>query len=351
MLFFLLGAVSFSYAEKGTMNSAEKIFGKNFSLTVEPTSGTLSYYFSESTNELESILAKRSVHLVSDIMELNCDELSFDTKSSKIKAVGSPIRIKQNKISAECGIFSYDPASGRSELLESPQIITQDEQGRKILTKGKKIFIERQTSGDTMILIEGLARLTSDWDEPTSPQISQNNDTKNNIFDSEFDIITGEKGEILYAFTQENDLRSIVARNEVSIVSKQLNLVCNRLEFDNEKKIFIASGKPVNIMQQSLTAECGRLEYYTEESKYLLLEDPVIISKDQEGTTVETRGEKIIILQAKGIGTSILVEGNPQFIAESAGKEKTPGKIPMETPTRIDENSVNQIKNLDIIQE
>jgi hypothetical protein len=341
----------FAHAEKVAMDSAEKIFGKNFSLTVEPTSGTLSYYFSETTNELESILAKKEVHLVSDIMELHCDELSFDTKSSKVKATGSPIRIKQNKISAECGIFSYDPVSGRSELLESPQIITQDEQNRKILTKGEKIFIERQKNGDTMILIEGYARLTSDLDEPTSPQITQNDATKNNIFDSEFDINTGEKGEILYAFTGENDLGSIVARNEVSIVSRQLNLVCNRLEFDNEKKMFIASGKPVNIMQQSLTAECGRLEYYIEDSKYLLLEDPVIINKDQEGATVETRGEKIIILQSKGMGTSILVEGRPQFIAEAAGKEKTPGTTPVETPTRIDDNNVNQIKNLDIIQE
>jgi hypothetical protein len=338
-------------AQQTRMDSPEKIFGKNFSLTVDPTSGTLSYLFSESTNELESMLAKKKVHLVSDIMEIHCDELAYEAKTSMVKAKGSPISIKQNKISAECGIFSYDPVGGRSELLESPQIITRDDQNHEILTKGKKIFIERQENGDTMILIEGYASLTSNVDEATSPRITLNDASKNNIFDSEFDIKTGERGEILYAFTRGNDLRSIVARNEVSIVSRQLNLFCSRLEFDNEKKIFIASGKPVNIMQQSLTAECGRLEYYTEDNKYLLLEDPVIINKDEEGAIVETKGEKIIILQSKGMGTSILVEGKPQFIAEAAEKEKIPGKKTEQKATRVDENNVNQIKNLDIIQE
>ncbi|MBN1900452.1 hypothetical protein JW926_03900 [Candidatus Sumerlaeota bacterium] len=337
-------------AQQGGMNSPEKIFGKNFSLTVDPTSGTLSYHFSESTNELESILAKRKVHLVSDLMELNCDELSYDGKTSKVKATGSPIRIIQNKISAECGVFSFDPVSGRSELLESPQIITRDEQNHKIRTKGKKIFIERQQTGDTMILIEGYAKLTSEVDEPTSPGATRSNGVKNDLFDSAFEIDTGEKGEILYAF-RENDLRSIVARNEVSIVSRQLNLSCSRLEFNNEKKMFVASGKPVIITQQTLSAECGRLEYYPDDGKYLLLEDPVIMNRDREGAIVETRGEKIILLQTKGMGTSILVEGNPQFIAEAAEKEKIQGEKTEPKPIRIDENNVDQIKNLDIIQD
>jgi len=167
----------------------------------------------------------------------------------------------------------------------------------------------------------------------------------------QFDIITGNQGEILYRFSTGNRLNSIVARNDVSVSSEQLDLHCNRLEFNDEKKILVASGKPVKILQQSLSAECGRLEYYTEQKKYLLLEDPIIINQDQEGGRIETRGDRIIILQTEGSGTSILVEGNPQFVAQAAQKQKTAKKKKNKSLSPVDESNVEKIKNLDIVKD
>lgn len=340
-----------SLAETTSGNPAEDVFGKNFVLTVDPTSGTLSYNFSSINKQLESIIATKDVRLVSDKMDLRCDRFTFDMNLRKIQATGKPIKIIQGPIDALCGEFSYDPSTGRSELLYSPEIINRDPIGQEISTKGDKMIIEKQKNGDTMVMVEGKARLSSkiSKDNQTSPPPSP--DPSRKVPGLDLSIVTGEKGEILYTFTGKNELRSIVARNDVSISSQEVELTCARLEYESETKKMIASGKPVKIVQKNILAECGRLEYYPDEGKYLLLEDPSIINNNEEGVTMQTRGEKIFILQAKEGLTSVLVEGHPQIIGESGKKEDIAKKQTKEPPFPVDESRVNQIKNPDIIQE
>ena len=332
-------------------NPAEDVFGKNFVLTVDPTSGTLSYNFSPINKQLESIIATKDVRLISDKMDLRCDKFTLDMNAKIIHATGNPIRIVQGPIAAVCREFNYDPTKGRSELLFSPEIVNTNAQGQEIATKGEKMTIERQQSGDTMIMVEGNARLNSKINKQDQTASPPTPESAQKIPGLDLNIVTGEKGELLYAFSDKNELRSIVARNDVSINSEEMDLSCTRLEYDSNTKKMIASGKPVKITQKNILAECGRLEYYPDEGKYLLLEDPAIVNNNEDGVTMQTRGEKIIILQPKDGLTSVLIEGHPQIIGESGKKEDIAKNQTKAPPFPVDESRVNQIKNPDIIQE
>jgi len=330
-------------------NSAEDVFGRNFVLTVD-TSGTLKYNFSEK-NELISIEAKRDVHLVSDKLELFCDKFNYDAKTKQLKAIGKRVKIIQAPIVATCGEFSYEPKTGRSELLKFPEILNKDEEGHKTSTKGDNIIIEREPNGDTLIQVAGNANLKSEAGSAATPKPAKAVEPAQKMFGRQFEILTGKSGELLYAFTKENELKSIVARSEVFLSSEQVDLSCNRFEFNGKENKLLAMGNPVKIFQKTLTARCGRFEYYPEEGKSILLEKPLIINKDEEGRTTETRGEKILILQAKEGETSILVEGSPSI--ESAAVEEKPARevAKVKAPTPITESTVDKIKNVEVIEE
>lgn len=351
IIFSIILIPLFTFAKTADENPAEEVFGKNFKLSVDPTSGTLSYNFSEKTNELESIIAKMDVHLVSDKLSLDCDEFNFYAATRKVDARGKRVSIVQETISSTCGHFIYDPNTGRSELLIDPIINNRDPKGQETTTSGDKIIIEKQTNGDTLIQVEGHARLFSGKGSETTPQFSQAPEPTQKMFGNEFEILTGENGEILYAFSQKNELRSIVARKDVYITSDQINLRCDRLEYFSRKNKLLAMGKPVKIFQQSILAECGRFEYYPTEGKSILLENPVILSEDEDGKTLETRGEEITIIQLEEGRTSILVKGKPEITAEEPQEEEPeeePAKI---SPSPVDETTVDLIKNLDIMQD
>ncbi|HOE63877.1 MAG TPA: hypothetical protein PKW18_07880 [Candidatus Sumerlaeota bacterium] len=356
LFFILVGIISLSlfslnlYAQTSTANPAEEVFGKNFKLEVDETSGTLKYNFSEKTNALDSIEAVMNVHLVSDKLELLCDELYYDAKAQKINAKGKQVKIIQGMMTAICAQFLFDNQTGRSEFIGSPEITIQDEQGHKTTTKGDKITIERQKNGDTLIQVHGNAKLTSDAGSKSTPQMSQATAPAQKMFGREFKIVTGEKGEILYAFTSENELRSIVARENVFIDSSQVNLRCERLEYYSEKNNLLALGKPVKIIQNTVTAEAGRFEFFPDEGKSFLLENPVIMNKDEQGRVLETRGDKIVIVQAAEGKTTVLVDGNPSIQSAQVEKPKVV-KPPKQTASPVNESSVDIIKNVDIKQE
>jgi len=353
-IFALLPAISL-YAQKTQENPAEEVFGKNFKLTVDPTSGTLKYNISEKTNALESIEAKKNVHVVSEKLELLSDELYYDAKAQRYSASGKRVKIVQGMLTAYCGKFTYDNNLGLSEFLINPEIIIKDEQGRKTITKGDRITIERQKNGDTLVQVEGNANLTSEEGSGGTPKLGQAVAPAQKMFGRAFKIITGEKGEILYVFSDKNELRSIVAREEVYINSEQIDLTCGRLEYFSEKNQLLAMGKPVKILQKTLVAEAGRFEYYPDEGKSYLMEDPVIKNSDEQGRNMETRGEKIIIVQSKEGRTTILVEGGTggapsiQSIETSSVKKSEPRQEQTSLP--VDESNVDQIKNTEIRQD
>lgn len=356
LFFIFMGIISLSllglnvYAQTSTANPAEEVFGKNFKLEVDETSGTLKYNFSEKTNALESIEAIKNVHLVSDKLELLCDELYYDAKAQKINAKGKKVKIIQGVMTAICTQFLFDNQTGRSEFLGSPEIIIEDEQGHKTTTRGKKITIERQKNGDTLIQVEGNAKLSSDAGSKSTPQMSQATAPAQKMFGRQFQIVTGDKGEILYAFTSTNELRSIVAREDVFIDSSQVNLRCERLEYYSEKNNLLALGKPVKIIQNTVVAEAGRFEYFPDEGKSFLLEDPVILNKDEQGRVLETRGDKIVIVQAEEGRTTVLVDGNASIQSAEIEKPKVV-QPPKQTASPVNESSVDIIKNVEIRQE
>lgn len=353
-IFAVLSAVSL-YAQKPQVNPAEEVFGKNFKLTVDPTSGTLKSITSEKTNTLESIEAKKDVHVISDKLELFCDELYYDAKTQKYNASGKRVKIVEGTLTAFCGKFTYDHNLGLSEFLINPEIIIKDEQGRKTITKGDRIKIERQKNGDTLVQVEGNATLTSEKGSGGTPKIGQAVAPAQKMFGREFKIITGEKGEILYVFSDKNELKSIVAREEVYINSEQVDLRCGRLEYFSDKNKLLAMGKPVKILEKTLVAEAGRFEYYPDDGKSYLMEDPVIKNSDVKGRNMETRGDKITIVQSKEGRTIILVEGGAegapsiQSAEMSSVKKSEPARE--QTPLPVDESNVDQIKNAEIRQD
>ena len=343
--------ISISSAQESSPNPFDEMLGENTRLSVDSTSGTLKYNFSEKTKELLNIRARMNVHLDSDKLELRCDELDVDVRNKKIHAIGNPVKIDQGPISAECGEFSFDSATDRSILLESPIIINKDEQGRSTITQGKKIIIERRQDGDTLVMVEGDAILKSEEGSSKTPIPEGAVTPAQKMFGKEFEIITASNGELLYSFSGENTLSSIVARNDVYITSDQVDLKCDRLEYYSDRGKLTAMGKPVKIFQKSIVAECGRFEFYPEKGKSILLEDPLILSNDEKGGKMETRGDRIVILQSREDETTILVSGPAEIEAKRPAREPETEEKEETTTTRVDESSVDIIKNLDIVQD
>jgi lipopolysaccharide assembly outer membrane protein LptD (OstA) len=351
IIILLMFIQSYVIADSTSGNPAEEIFGKNFKMTVDPTSGTLKYNISEKTNELESIIAEMDVKLVSDKLTLSCDKFVYDAKTKKLNAEGKRVEITQEGISAVCGKFIYDPEKGITELLKFPEIINKDEMGRETKTKGEKITIERLPNGDTMVMVEKKARLSSQQGSNATPKMKDAVEPAQKVFGKSFEIITGDKGEILYSFSAKNELISIVARNQVYISSDQIDLNCDRLEFYSTKNKLLAMGSPVKIFQKTLMAECGRFEFYPDEGRTLLLENPVILNKDEKGNSMETHGRKIEIIQEKEGRTTILIQGSPSIEASQAEKEEPEEEAEEDKVVQLTDSNLNQIKNFDIIQE
>ncbi len=349
-VFMIIAATALCDAPSAT-NPAEDIFGKNFKLKVNEETGKLKYNFSEDTRELVSIVAEKDVLLVSDKITLECDHFDYDAQTRRLKARGERVKIKQEAFEAECQDFEYEPDSGRTILTGKPEIINMDEAGRKTTTKGNKVTIERQNEGDTLIQLQGKASLSSDEDSKTTPRPEVAVAPAQRMFGRQFEILTGEKGELLYRFAGANELKTIVARNEVIINSDQMNISCERLEYFSDKNKMLAMGKPVKIFQGSLMAECGRFEYYPEEGKTLLLENPVIMTKDEKGGLSETRGEKITILQAEDGKTSILVEGAAVIEGEDNKPIEEPGQTGDGTAVPVTNENLQIIKDVQIEQD
>lgn len=342
------------HAQQTGANPAEEVFGKNFKLSVHPTSGTLRYNFSEQTNELESIEAIMDVRLISEKLSLECDVLDFDASENKLIATGDIVRIKQQGISATCGEFYYNPQSGRSELLESPVIVNEDEAGRKTVTRGDKIIIERQEDGRTLVQVSGKASLSSQEGSEVTPKPNETVPAAQQMFGRNFEIVTGEDGELVYSFGAGNVLYSIVARKGVIVSSEQLDLSCNRLEYYSTKNRLLALGNPVKIFQDNLAAQCGRFEYYPEKGQSFLLEDPIILNEDEQGRTMETRGEEIIITQKEKGKTSIIVKGDsqspPEIEGGEAGEIVEPRQTLPQAPIQITEEDTSPIENIDLME-
>ena len=340
-----------SRAQTEDINPAEEIFGKNFKLTSDPTSGTLEYNWPDEENKFFSIEAKRNVQLISDKLSLKCDELYYNDETRELKAVGEEVRIEQGQLTATCGYFTYEPRTGRSRLEKSPKIITEDEIGRRTITEGDTITIERRENSDTRIQVSGSATLRSEEGSKGMPKPEKAVAPAQKMFGRQFEITTGENGELLYSFNKDNELLSIVAVHSVFITSEDVDINCDRVEYFSKKNQLLAMGKPVKIFQQDIVAECGRFEYYPDIGKSLLLENPVILNTDEKGRTMKTRGKEIDIYQEKEGKTTILVKGKPQIVAEEAEKEQPVREEARLAPTPVDESTVDRIKNLDIVQD
>lgn len=90
------------------------------------------------------------VELLSERMDLICRELKVN--EDKIVAKGSPVKIRQDNVKAECGTFNYDMKTKNSTLEGSPVIYEQREDGT-IKTTAGRIFL-KQTDGGTNVILD-----------------------------------------------------------------------------------------------------------------------------------------------------------------------------------------------------
>lgn len=148
--------------------------------------------------------------------------------------------------------------------------------------------------------------------------------------------LNNKTGEIVWAQLTKN----------VRIKGETLNLTCDDLRLDEEKRVMIATGERVVFEREDVSGNCRKLTIYLDTNKTVLERDAVVNQKSgKDGGTVQFKGDKITITES-GDTTSILVEGRNELRTQSA-PATTPKKTepPKEPARKVDNTSVGTIRS------
>jgi lipopolysaccharide export system protein LptA len=129
-----------------------------------------------------------------------------------------------------------------------------------------------------------------------------------------------------------------------------LDLKCNTLTADSEKKILVARGTPVKIRQGDVRAECKTFTYNIE-TKSSRLEGNPEIYQTRGGKTTKTTGDIITINQNDKGEASVNISMNknsrtrPEIVVieDKTGEDK-PKKSSKPAAKKVDDKSVDLIK-------
>ena len=100
-----------------------------------------------------SVTLEGAVVLESDQMDLECDRLVAETERDRIRATGSPVKIRQGDVRAQCGRLSMNTKTQVSTLTDSP-VIYQKQGGRTYKTTGDVITITQDEEGRVSVTVK-----------------------------------------------------------------------------------------------------------------------------------------------------------------------------------------------------
>lgn len=108
-----------------------------------------------------SMVVKDNVylHLRGEGLKLYADTLTYKMAENQIVALGTPVRIVRENITATCKRFELYPDLGKSVLLGDPEITQQSEDGAPSKLRGEKITIIQKDDGTVEFFVDGGADL------------------------------------------------------------------------------------------------------------------------------------------------------------------------------------------------
>lgn len=125
----------------------------DFFLATDPADGSIDYILDPETNELQHMIARKSVVLSNMDMALNCDQLDYDNAKTEMVATGRRVLVRQGDIIASCQLMVYNTTTQDSVLKGKPTIYMKS--GKTVTTQTGEEIIIRRINGKQQITVKG----------------------------------------------------------------------------------------------------------------------------------------------------------------------------------------------------
>lgn len=104
--------------------------------------------------DVTQIMARKSVQLVMPPdYKMDCNVLTFNKVENKMVAVGSPVKIRSQKLNADCTTFEYYPSEKKTVLSGNPVVHSNDGNNSGDMI-GSRIIVTQNAGGGQDVEIE-----------------------------------------------------------------------------------------------------------------------------------------------------------------------------------------------------
>lgn len=139
-------------AEEEEEDPLTKIFGEG---GMDLNAGTISTDIDPATGEMKTMHIITGVKIVSELMNVECDDLLIDMANQKMIAKGKIVNFKMNDVEGTCGRLTYDMESKRTLLEGKPKPLIRQKDAKGRIT---------QTSANIITMVQNDERNNVNWE-------------------------------------------------------------------------------------------------------------------------------------------------------------------------------------------
>ena len=139
-------------AEEEEEDPLTKIFGEG---GMDLTAGTITSDIDPETNELKTMHIVTGVKIISELMNVECDDLLIDMANQTMTAKGKIVNFKMNDVEGTCGRLTYDMESKRTLLEGKPKPLIRQKDAKGRIT---------QTSANIITMVQNDKTNNVNWE-------------------------------------------------------------------------------------------------------------------------------------------------------------------------------------------